>query len=93
MLQSDISRLALARVRRDHMKYLKSEKTFLNLALLCVIDSVDLHFGRTFSIKILLHILGQNKRKILQRKYFAYYIYFFNNSRVTMAEKVAYFME
>ena len=44
-----MSRLTLAaRVRRDRTKYLKSEKTFLNLALLCAIDLVDLHFGRTF---------------------------------------------
>ena len=34
-------------------------------ALLCVIDSVDLHLGRTFSIA--LHILRQTKRQILQK--------------------------
>ena len=54
------------------------KKTFLNLALLCVIDSVDLYFGRNFFNQVFLHILGQTKRKIFKRKYFAYYIYFFN---------------
>ena len=67
-----MSRVTLAaRVRRDRTKYLignvtHRKKTFLNLAMLCV-----LHFGRTFSIlnrfsKFLLHILGQTKRQIVQ---------------------------
>ena len=71
-----MSRLTLAaiaaRVRRGCTKYLsarlKSEKTLLNLALLCVIHSV----AELFLSKFLLHILGQTKRQILQRKYFAY---------------------
>ena len=81
-----MSRLTLAReldVREldvvvGNIRYVTNrKKTFLTLALLYVIDSGDLHFGRTFSIfnrfsKVLLHILGQSKCQILQRQYFAY---------------------
>ena len=74
-----------ARVRRDRTEYLiryvtNRKKTFLYLALLCVIDPVDIHFGRTFSIFKIFVAYFKDKLsvKFYKENICLHYIYFLN---------------